>query len=144
MALSLTLSFSEKLSDHLITFILFPNLHYMPNQAHTVSLRRIRSKRTGSQSVPLLDLHKRLQMEESVEDRTSTRPDKDASIAPEVESRSSISSDESQSGVKNIEAVSQTWTQWSLIVAYVGSVLFSCHSLPVSWTVAPKMIFPGA
>lgn len=25
-----------------------------------------------------------------------------------------------QRGVKNIEAISQTWTQWSLISAYIG------------------------
>ena len=34
--------------------------------------------------------------------------------------RASFSSDETQTGVKNIEAVSQTWTQRSLIAAYVG------------------------
>ena len=34
--------------------------------------------------------------------------------------RSSISSYETQNGVKNIEAISQTWTKWSLISAYVG------------------------
>ena len=33
---------------------------------------------------------------------------------------SSIISDAPQAGVKNIEAVSQTWTQSSLIVAYLG------------------------
>lgn len=34
--------------------------------------------------------------------------------------RDLFSSDETQTGVKNIEAVSQTWTQWSLIAAYLG------------------------
>ena len=36
------------------------------------------------------------------------------------DSRSSFSPDDAQAGVKNIEAVSQTWTKWSLIVAYLG------------------------
>lgn len=34
--------------------------------------------------------------------------------------QSSLASDATQTGVKNIEAVSQTWTQWSLIAAYLG------------------------
>ena len=34
--------------------------------------------------------------------------------------QSSFSSDETQTGVKGIEAVSQTWTEWSLIAAYLG------------------------
>lgn len=33
--------------------------------------------------------------------------------------QSSLSSYE-QNGVKNIEAISQTWTTWSLISAYLG------------------------
>lgn len=36
------------------------------------------------------------------------------------DSRSSISSDDTQIGVKNIEAISQTWTKLSLIAAYLG------------------------
>lgn len=36
------------------------------------------------------------------------------------DSRSSISSDDTQIGVKNIEAISQTWTKSSLIAAYLG------------------------
>ncbi|KAL8695057.1 MAG: hypothetical protein Q9218_000425 [Villophora microphyllina] len=38
--------------------------------------------------------------------------------------RSSLSSDE-QLGVKNIEAISQTWTSWSLISAYLGIFLLA-------------------
>lgn len=34
--------------------------------------------------------------------------------------RTSFSSDAPQTGVKNIELVSQTWTQSSLVVAYLG------------------------
>ena len=34
--------------------------------------------------------------------------------------QSSLSSDTTQTGVKNIEAVSQTWTQSSLTAAYLG------------------------
>lgn len=34
--------------------------------------------------------------------------------------QSSFSSEETQTGVKTIEAVSQTWTRWSLIAAYLG------------------------
>ncbi|KAL6717146.1 hypothetical protein ACLMJK_005061 [Lecanora helva] len=40
-----------------------------------------------------------------------------------AESRSSISTDDAQAGVKNIEAISQTWTAWSLIIAYFGWAL---------------------
>ena len=36
--------------------------------------------------------------------------------------RASFSSDETQTGVKNIEAISQTWSQWALIAAYLGYV----------------------
>lgn len=35
------------------------------------------------------------------------------------DNRSSLSSYD-QTGVKNIEAISQTWTRWSLICAYIG------------------------
>lgn len=34
--------------------------------------------------------------------------------------RSSLSSDGKQTGVKTIEAISQAWTRWSLVSAYVG------------------------
>lgn len=35
---------------------------------------------------------------------------------------SSISSNDTQAGVRNIEAISQTWTKRSLIAAYAGYV----------------------
>ena len=38
----------------------------------------------------------------------------------------SFSSDETQTGVKTVEVVSQTWTQSALIAAYVGCVLLHC------------------
>ncbi|KAL2036510.1 hypothetical protein N7G274_010740 [Stereocaulon virgatum] len=48
----------------------------------------------------------------------------------------SVSSDEAQIGVKNIEAVSQTWTQWSLIAAYLGIFLVAfCTSLEGQTTI---------
>ena len=34
--------------------------------------------------------------------------------------RTSFSSDETQTGVKTVEGVSQTWTQSALIAAYLG------------------------
>ncbi len=34
--------------------------------------------------------------------------------------------DDVQAGVKNIEAVSKTWTKWGLIAAYSGFVLLYC------------------
>jgi len=37
-----------------------------------------------------------------------------------ADDRSSLSSYEAQTGVKNIEAISQTWTRTSLVAAYVG------------------------
>ena len=49
----------------------------------------------------------------------SPQHDKEQPAVEEYD-RASFSSDETQTGVKNIEAVSQTWTQWSLIAAYVG------------------------
>ena len=36
------------------------------------------------------------------------------------EDQTSLSSDTTQTGVKNIEAISQTWTQSSLVAAYFG------------------------
>ena len=49
--------------------------------------------------------------------------DKDAAVVGHEhyeEDNSSIDSDQTQVGVRRIEAISQTWTKWSLIVAYVG------------------------
>ncbi|KAL9019249.1 MAG: hypothetical protein Q9185_003494 [Variospora sp. 1 TL-2023] len=45
---------------------------------------------------------------------------------PADDDRSSLSSDD-QIGVKNIEAISRTWTKWSLVCAYIGA--FLNHSL---------------
>lgn len=42
---------------------------------------------------------------------------------PSEDDRSSMSSYEAQAGVKGIEAISQTWTKWALIFAYLGYVL---------------------
>ena len=46
--------------------------------------------------------------------------DKDHIHARAEDDHSSINSYETQNGVKNIEAISQTWTKWSLLSAYVG------------------------
>ena len=43
--------------------------------------------------------------------------------------RSSLSSYDAQHGVKNIEAVSQTWTKWALVAAYAGYVVRNCFDL---------------
>ena len=40
--------------------------------------------------------------------------------------QASFSSDETQVGVKTVEAISQTWTQSALIAAYLGCVLLHC------------------
>ena len=61
-----------------------------------------------------------------VQTRTSEqgRQDKDLAYIDESheEDRHSSSLDDAQIGVKNIEAISQTWTKWSLIFAYLGYV----------------------
>ena len=49
-----------------------------------------------------------------------SRNNKDLSAEEYEHDSASVDSDETQTGVKNIEAVSQTWTQWSLIAAYLG------------------------
>ena len=46
--------------------------------------------------------------------------DKDPPHVRNEDDQSSLSSYETQNGVKNIEAISQTWTKWSLVSAYVG------------------------
>ncbi len=51
---------------------------------------------------------------------TPAHQGRDAMAPDDGDSRSSFTSDEAQNGVKNIEAVSQTWTHWSLIIAYLG------------------------
>ena len=45
-----------------------------------------------------------------------------------ADDESSISSSDTQTGVRNIEAVSQTWTKWSLIAAYAGYVLYMIYT----------------
>ena len=59
---------------------------------------------------------------EATSSNARTDVDKDAAVVDHApyEDDSSISSDQTQDGVKRIEAISQTWTKWSLIVAYVG------------------------
>ena len=54
-------------------------------------------------------------------------PAKDAPYRDRVDGddAESFTSDDTQTGVKGIEAISQTWTRWSLITAYLGSVPFS-------------------
>ena len=47
-------------------------------------------------------------------------PDVNQSISEREDDRYSLSSEDTQTGVKNIEAISQTWTRWSLITAYLG------------------------
>lgn len=42
----------------------------------------------------------------------------------DADDQSSLSSYEPQAGVKSIEAISQTWTKWSLIAAYLGYMIF--------------------
>lgn len=59
-------------------------------------------------------------MSETVADDAASSHDKNRTVAGYEESQSSLSSDETQTGVKNIELVSQTWTKWSLVAAYLG------------------------
>ena len=54
------------------------------------------------------------------EDNVSAPYNKNHVNVPDEEDRASLSSDATQVGVKNIEAVSQTWTQSSLVAAYLG------------------------
>lgn len=50
----------------------------------------------------------------------SSPHDKGQYATEREDDQASFSSDETQTGVKNIEAVSQTWTRYSLIAAYLG------------------------
>lgn len=59
-------------------------------------------------------------MSETVADDAASSHDKNRTVTGYEESQSSLSSDETQTGVKNIELVSQTWTKWSLVAAYLG------------------------
>ena len=51
---------------------------------------------------------------------SSLQDNTDRSVVAVDDDRSSLSSDNTQNGVKNIEAVSQIWTKSSLISAYLG------------------------
>ncbi|KAI4110439.1 MAG: hypothetical protein LQ339_001304 [Xanthoria mediterranea] len=53
--------------------------------------------------------------------------DKESPISSgrEDDDQSSFSSSDVQHGVKNIEAISQTWTVWALVAAYVGILLLA-------------------
>ena len=46
-----------------------------------------------------------------------------ANVSHEEDETSSLNSYDAQTGVKGIEAISQIWTKWSLIFAYVGYVV---------------------
>ena len=57
--------------------------------------------------------------------------DKEASTADTRLDDDSSSTDGSvQAGVKSIEAISATWTKWSLACAYIGYVSTSAVTLP--------------
>ncbi len=59
----------------------------------------------------------------SVEEAREGIPNKAHAYLDDGGDSSSLNSNEdAQAGVKNIEAISQTWTKWSLVSAYVGSV----------------------
>lgn len=47
-------------------------------------------------------------------------PSKNQPLVDQVEGSSTSSDDDAQAGVKNIEIISQTWTKWSLLCAYIG------------------------
>ncbi|KAL8775382.1 MAG: hypothetical protein Q9209_000390 [Squamulea sp. 1 TL-2023] len=49
----------------------------------------------------------------------------DREYGREDDDGSSFSSHDTQRGVKNIEAISQTWTKWALVAAYVGIFLLA-------------------
>lgn len=55
---------------------------------------------------------------------TARTQDKGHAYVSDADDQSSLSSYETQAGVKNIEAISQTWTKWSLIAAYLGYIMF--------------------
>ena len=63
------------------------------------------------------------QMASAEDVRPTSEADKNPVAIANAEDRSSLSSDdEAQAGVKGIEAISQTWTKWSLVAAYLGLV----------------------
>ena len=51
---------------------------------------------------------------------SASRDVKTSTYVSDEDDQSSLSSSDTQQGVKGIEAISQTWTQWSLIAAYIG------------------------
>jgi hypothetical protein len=59
-------------------------------------------------------------MAEIVGENALSSQGKGQSAIESEDDQSSFSSEETQTGVKTIEAVSQTWTRWSLIAAYLG------------------------
>lgn len=59
----------------------------------------------------------------SAEETRVGTPNEDRAQVRDGDDRSSLSSDDdAQAGVKNIEAISQTWTKGALVSAYIGSV----------------------
>ena len=54
------------------------------------------------------------------ESMSAEQSSKANSLGDHHDDQSSLSSDDTQAGVKNIEAISQTWTKWSLVAAYAG------------------------
>ena len=60
-------------------------------------------------------------------EESAAGPAKDAPYRDRVDgdNAESFTSDDTQTGVKGIEAISQTWTRSSLIAAYLGSVICS-------------------
>ncbi|CAD6565954.1 MAG: hypothetical protein ASARMPREDX12_003626 [Alectoria sarmentosa] len=69
-------------------------------------------------------------MAEATPEMVPARYAKDQVDVEHVDDQSSLISDATPTGVKNIEAVSQTWTQASLIAAYLGIFLVAfCTSL---------------
>ena len=56
----------------------------------------------------------------SVGEAASTEPSKNQPLVDQDERSSVSSDDDAQAGVKNIEIISQTWTKWALLSAYIG------------------------
>lgn len=54
------------------------------------------------------------------EDNVSISCNQNHANAQHEDDQASLSSDATQAGVKNIEVVSQTWTQASLVASYLG------------------------
>ncbi|KAI9889549.1 MAG: hypothetical protein M1814_005243 [Vezdaea aestivalis] len=59
----------------------------------------------------------------------------------DVDRTSTTSSVSTQAGVKRIEAVSQAWTKWGLISAYVGIFLMACSTSLEQQTVATLSVY---